>query len=160
LSGSDRWFVVNVADAAATESERFGISTRFGEPAGRFPEFGINLRLLQPGQPCALYHRENAQEAYLVLSGECTLIVDDEERPLRKGDFVHLPAGTDHILIGAGDAPSSVLMVGTLKDPPEPFYPRSEAAARYGASAEQDTSDPKQAYGPNPIKPAELGLPW
>jgi uncharacterized cupin superfamily protein len=60
---------------------------------GTFPEFGINVRVLQPGQPAAMYHREGAQEAFLALSGECVVIVEEEERPMRKGDFLHLPPG-------------------------------------------------------------------
>ena len=158
---SEGWFVVNVADARATHSERFGSSCRFEHPPEiAFPQFGINVRLLQPGQPCALYHREDAQEAYLVLSGECTLIIEDEERPLRKGDFVHMPAGTDHVLIGAGDGPSSVLMAGAKKGDKDLFYPRNERAARYGGSAERETGDPAAAYGPNELRPTRLGLPW
>ena len=154
------WFVVNVADAAAANSARFGSSARFEDPAEPFPEFGINVRVLEPGQPASLYHSENAQEAFLVLSGECLLIVEDEERPLRRGDFAHLPAGTAHVLVGAGAGPSSVLMVGTRKDPEELHYPVNGRAARYGASAERETRDEAEAYGSNPLTPAELGLPW
>jgi quercetin dioxygenase-like cupin family protein len=33
----------------------------------------------------AMYHRENGQEAFLVLAGSCVLIVEDEERPLKRG---------------------------------------------------------------------------
>jgi uncharacterized cupin superfamily protein len=159
---TEGWFVVNVADARATESQRFGSSARFEHPPEiEFPELAINVRLLQPGQPSSLYHREGVQEAFVVLSGECLLIIEDEERPLSKGDFVHMPAGTAHVLVGAGDGPSSVLMVGPRKHPEQAIhYPRNERAARYGASAERDTPDPREAYGENPLRPAELGLPW
>jgi uncharacterized cupin superfamily protein len=160
VSAGPGWFVVNVADAAATRSERFGSSARFEDRDDPFPEFGINVRVLDPGQPASLYHSENAQEAFLVLSGECLLIVADEERELRKGDFVHLPAGTPHVLIGAGTGPSSVLMVGTRKDPEELHYPVDERAARYGASAERETTDEAEAYGDNPLRPVDLGLPF
>ena len=155
------WFVVSVADAAATVSERFGASARFeGDGPARFPEFGINVRLIDPGQPASLYHRENAQEAFLVLGGECLLIVEEQERTLRKGDFVHLPAGTAHVLVGAGDGPSSVLMVGARPDPEELLYEVSGTAARFGASAARETSDEDEAYGENPLRAANLGLPW
>lgn len=161
VPSGEGWFVVNVAEAAATASERFGASARFeGEGSARFPEFGINVRLVEPGQPASLYHRENAQEAFLVLSGECLLIAERQERPLRRGDFVHLPAGTAHVLVGAGDGPASVLMVGTRKDPEELLYEVSEAAARFGASVERETSDEERAYGENPLRPTGLGLPW
>ena len=155
------WFVVNVADAKATRSERFGSSARFEDRENApFPEFAINVRVLDPGQPASLYHAEDAQEAFLVLSGECLLIVEDEERPLRKGDFVHLPPGVPHVLVGAGDGPSSVLMVGARKGGHHVVYPVNERAARYGASAERETSVPREAYGRNELRPTDLGLPW
>jgi uncharacterized cupin superfamily protein len=162
VPAGEGWFVVNVADAKAIQSDRFGSSARFEDRRGApFAEFGINVRVLEPGQPSALYHRENAQEAFLVLSGECVLVVEEEERPLRKGDFVHLPEGTAHVLVGAGDGPSSVLMVGTRKEPEELLYPVSETAAKYAASAERETSDESEAYGPdNELRPTNLGLPW
>jgi len=71
---SDGWFVVNVADAAGMHTDRFGDACRFEVAAARFPEFGINVRVLQPGQPNCLYHRESSQEAFLVLSGECIAV--------------------------------------------------------------------------------------
>jgi uncharacterized cupin superfamily protein len=160
--GGDGWFVVNVADAHATHSDRFGTSARFEDrPQAEFPEFGINVRILQPGQPASLYHRENAQEVFLVLSGECVAIVEDEERPLKKGDLLYMPSGTAHVLIGAGDGPSAVLMVGTRKDPEELLYPVSEPAARHGASAERETPSEEEAYGDTRRpQPTSLGLPW
>lgn len=161
VPASEGWFVVNVADAKAIHSDRFGSSCRFEDRReAPFAEFGINVRVLEPGQPSALYHRENAQEAFLVLSGECVLVVEDEERPLRKGDFVHLPYGTAHVLVGAGDGPSSVLMVGTRADPEELLYPVSGTAAKHAASAERETADEREAYGHNELRPTRLGLPW
>lgn len=158
----DGWFVVNVEDAHATHSNRFGTSSRFEDrPSAEFPEFGFNVRVLQPGQPASLYHRENAQEVFLVLSGECVAVVEDEERPLRRGDLVYMPPGTAHVLVGAGDGPSSVLMAGTRKAPEELLYPVSEVAARYGASAERETPSEAEAYGDSrDPRPVELRLPW
>jgi uncharacterized cupin superfamily protein len=158
----DGWFVVNVAEARALHSDRFGSSVAFEHrPDVEFPEFGINVRLLQPGQPASLYHRENAQEVFLVLSGECVAIVEDGERPLRKGDLLYMPAGTAHVLVGAGDGPSSVLMVGTRMDPEELLYPVSESAAKYGASAERETASPEQAYGDTRRpRPSSLDVSW
>jgi hypothetical protein len=34
-----------------------------------FRQLGINLTVLEPGQPNGLYHSESRQEAFLVLSG-------------------------------------------------------------------------------------------
>jgi uncharacterized cupin superfamily protein len=158
----DGWFVVNIADAHATHSERFGSSARFDlPPDAAFPEFAVNVRVLEPGQPASLYHRENAQEAFLVLSGECIAIVEEQERPLRRGDFVHMPPGTAHVLVGGGSGPCAVLMVGTRKDPEELLYPVSAAGARHGASAGNETASEDEAYGAMPAPRAvSLGLPW
>jgi uncharacterized cupin superfamily protein len=141
----DGWFVVNVAEARALHTERFGDGCRF-EGDSRFPEFGINVRVLQPGQPASLYHREDAQEAFLVLSGECLAIIEEHERRLRAGDFVHMPAGVAHVFVGVGDGPCAILMAGARKAEREMFYPVSEVAARYGASVERETDSPEEAY--------------
>ena len=59
-----------------------------------------------------MYHWEADQEDFLVLAGEALLIVEGEERPLRRWDFVHCPAGTRHVIVGAGDGPCVVVAVG------------------------------------------------
>jgi uncharacterized cupin superfamily protein len=157
----DGWFVVNVADAQGTRSERFGAACRFESDGARFPEFAINVRVLEPGQPNCLYHREGSQEAFLVLSGECVAIVEENERPLRKGDFLYAPPGTAHVFVGAGDRPCSILMVGARHGTPEVLYPVSEAAARHGASVEEETSDVQTAYGASLRRePGRIGLAW
>jgi hypothetical protein len=92
-----------------------------------------------------------------VLSGECRLLVDGEERLLRPWDFFHCPAGTEHVFVGAGDGPCVVLMAGVRSADEELLYPVSELAERYGASAEEETPDPKQAYAP--FERAQRGRP-
>ena len=106
------WFVVNVAELAARRNERMGITCSPEPDDARFPEFGFHLRVLEPGQFNARYHRENDQEAFLVLSGECVLIVEGEQRLLRSGDFFHSPPLTGHTFVGAGKGPCTIAMVG------------------------------------------------
>jgi mannose-6-phosphate isomerase-like protein (cupin superfamily) len=106
------WFVLNVADAPALGNEVCGAWAAFEDPEAPFPDFGINVHVLQPGQPNAKYHSESVQEDFLVLSGECVAIIEGEERPLRAWDLVHCPAGTEHVFVGAGDRPCAILMVG------------------------------------------------
>jgi uncharacterized cupin superfamily protein len=157
----DGWFVVNIAEAQAVKTDKLGEAVLFEDRTShRFPEFGINVHVLRPGQPNAMYHRENAQEAFLVLSGECVAIVDDEEHRLRRGDFLYTPPGTDHVLVGAGDGPCAILMVGTRKDPEEVVYPVSAVAAEYGASVPEETSDATRAYEGLRPEYGTLGLPW
>ncbi len=137
------WFVVNVRDAEWWTSQTFGSGCAFESRDAWFSEFGINVSVLEPGSSNCLYHSESQQEAFLVLSGECKLLVDGEERPLRAWDFVHCPAGTEHVFVGAGEAPCVVLMVGARSQDEKLHYPVSELAAGYGASADEATSDPK-----------------
>jgi uncharacterized cupin superfamily protein len=140
------WFVVNAKEARWFEHEKFGSGTSFeGDP--EFKQLGINIGVLGPGQPLCLYHRETAQEDFLVLFGECLLLVEGEERPLKQWDFVHCPPGTDHVFLGAGEGPCAILAVGDRAHQ-ELVYPASELAGRYGASAERETPNPKEAYAP------------
>jgi uncharacterized cupin superfamily protein len=145
---AEGWFVVNVRDAWWFTSER-GSGTVFEGPeqAGFpfFPQLGFRIIVLEPGKPNGLYHSENQQEAFLVLFGECTLLVDGEERILRAWDFFHCPAGTEHIFVGAGDDPCALVMAGA-RDNEQLHYPVSELAAQYGASAKKSTNDPSEAY--------------
>jgi uncharacterized cupin superfamily protein len=157
----DGWFIVNIADSQGLRAEGLGSGAMFEASIGDFPQFGINVRVLEPGQPASMYHREDRQEAFLVLDGECTMVVEDEERPVRKGDFIHLPAGTAHVIVGAGDGPSSVLMVGARTASPEIEWPASDTAARYGASVEEDTTDGAVANAGLRIEKTTLGsVPW
>ena len=142
------WFVVNVRDAEWWVSKTFGSGCGFENEQAEFPQLGINISILEPGKSNCLYHSEATQEDFLVLTGECKLLVDGEERELKAWDFVHCPAGVEHVFVGVGDAPCVVLMVGARVQPEELLYPKSELAARYGASAEETTPDPKQAYAP------------
>jgi uncharacterized cupin superfamily protein len=154
---SEGWFVVNVRDARWARSPAFGWACPFEGQEAWFRQFGINLRVLEPGQPNCLYHRESQQEDFLVLAGECLLLVEGQERPLRAWDFVHCPANTDHVFVGSGDGPCVILMAGARSEDEELFYPESELAARYGASAEKATASPEEAYAPFPER--ELARP-
>ena len=60
------WFVLNAREARWLTGD-FGAYTRF-EGEERFPHLGINIGVLQPGQPACYYHGEEDQEDFLVLS--------------------------------------------------------------------------------------------
>jgi uncharacterized cupin superfamily protein len=141
------WFVLNTKDARWRTSEEFGRYTRWeGDGDARFKELGININVLEPGQPACMYHGEDAQEDFLVLAGEGTLIVEGEERPLLPWDFVHCPAWTRHVIVATGSEPIVVLAVGARNGRTGLIYPRDEIALKHGAGAEQDTSDGAEAY--------------
>jgi uncharacterized cupin superfamily protein len=128
-----------------------------------FEQLGFRLAVLEPGQT-GLYHAEENQEAFLVLSGECRLLVEEQERPLRTWDFFHCPAWTEHAFVGAGEGPCVLLMTGA-RSTPGVRYPASELAARYGASVAEETTDPDEAYADvEPFRrerpPSWPRLPW
>ena len=143
------WFVVNAREARWFENEAFGRYTRFQGDVP-FPELGINIGVAQPGQPACMYHGEDAQEGFLVLAGECLLLVEGEERLLKTWDYFHCPAWTEHVFVGAGDGPCVVLAVGARKPDSSVVYPASEVADRHGAGVPETTKSGKEAYAPYP----------
>jgi uncharacterized cupin superfamily protein len=156
------WFVVNVRDAQWLTSENgelrpSGSECTFESAKNEFRQYGVRLHVLEPGEPNGLYHRENQQEDFLVLSGECLLLVEGEERRLGPWDFVHSPPDTEHIFVGAGDGPCVIFMVGGRSEEWKVVYPVSELAARYGASAAKETPDPDEAYVG--FEPSRIGRP-
>jgi uncharacterized cupin superfamily protein len=135
------WFVVNLSGAAGMRNERSGIWTDLEPGDARFEDYGINVHVVQPGQPNAMYHGEDAQEDFLVLYGECIAVIEEQEHHLRAWDLVHCPRGTRHTFVGAGDGPCAILMVGARRGQ-RAEYPPSEVAGRHGAAA----ADPDEPY--------------
>ena len=138
------WFVRNVRELQWQENE-LGATAEFDRPE-HFDEFGINLTSLAPGQAMTMYHRESYQEGFLVLRGECLLIVEGAEVPLSQWDYVHSPRGTTHAIVGAGRSRSLVLAVGGRVGLDEITYAVDPAALRHGAGVEVETHVPKEAY--------------
>src|SRR6266536_2546465 len=151
------WFVLNAREARWYHTEGRSAICKFeGEFEGEqdFLQLGINLSVLGPGEFMAMYHWEADQEDFVVLAGEALLIVEGEERPLRQWDFVHCPAGTNHVIVGAGDGPCIVFGVcarehhtvrlpnGTLEGVADwGAYTADETALRRGAAVEEETTD-------------------
>ena len=156
----DGWFVVNVREAAWVHNDVLGSACVIeGEPM--FPQLGYTIGVLQPGQAGGRYHREANQEDFLVLAGECIVVIEEQERPLKAWDFVHCPPHTLHGFVGAGDGPCVIFMSGSRYHPHTAVYPRNELALRHGAGVEQDTTDPKEAYARVPRrKPAPYREGW
>ena len=73
------WFVVNAREGVWIHNEKFGAGVTF-EGTPDFPHCGINIQVMWPGQPNCYYHAEEGQEDFLILSGECLLLVEGEER--------------------------------------------------------------------------------
>jgi uncharacterized cupin superfamily protein len=164
---TDGWFVVSIPDAAWVTNEVLGDACILEGDDAPFPDVGFTLAVLQPGQSGGRYHREANQEDFLVLAGECVLLIEEEERPLKAWDFVHCPPNTAHAFVGAGYGPCVIFMTGARKGWPErgTVYLRSELALRHGAGVEEETTSSAQAYAPfpkwTPGPPDSWnGLPW
>jgi uncharacterized cupin superfamily protein len=143
------WFIVNARDAAWHHNDRFGAAVTF-EGTPYFPHYGINVRVLWPGQPNGYYHDEDGQEDFLVLSGEGLLLVEGEERPLKAWDFVHFPPGAEHILVGSGDGPCVFLAVGARNAGEGIRYPVSDVALRHQAGVSEPATSGEAAYAGEP----------
>jgi uncharacterized cupin superfamily protein len=151
VPGAEGWFVLNAHDACWWWDGGSGCSEFEGKH--EFQQVGSFLRVLSPGSPMGLYHRELDQEGFLVLSGEALLVVEGEERPLRQWDFFHCPPGTEHVIIGAGEGPCVVLAVGSREHQwgdDWGAYTVNETALRHGAGVSDETSDRDKAYAGAP----------
>jgi uncharacterized cupin superfamily protein len=163
VPGGEGWFVLNAREARWRHREGRGKSLPFEGPLD-FPQVGIALFVLGPGEPIGIYHWESNQEDFLVLSGEALLLVEGEERPLKQWDFVHCPAYTKHIIVGAGSGLCAVLAVGAREHQAGADwggYAVDEVAARHGAGVERETTDAEKAYArfPEPV-PTRYGEGW
>jgi uncharacterized cupin superfamily protein len=165
VPAGEGWFVLNAREARWYDRPGRGLRCGFeGEP--EFPQVGVSLYVLAPGEPIGMYHWEADQEDFLVLDGEALLVVEGEERPLRRWDLVHCPAGTRHIIAGAGDRPCTVLGLGARERSTGPGwggYDVDEVALRHGVGVEQATVHPREAYArfpePEPTPYPDGSLP-
>jgi uncharacterized cupin superfamily protein len=143
----DEWFVVNALDPAARWVERPGFGKRaLLEPeGGRFPQIGVHLSVIGPGDHSTLYHAEEAQEDFLVLRGSCTAIVEEQEARVKAWDLIHCPPRTRHVFVNESTEPCVLLMIGA-RTGGGIHYPVSEAALRHGAGVAIEARSAEDAY--------------
>jgi uncharacterized cupin superfamily protein len=170
LPGGEGWFILNAREAEWRVWHGRGKWPRFEGAGAMFPQLGLGLTVLEPGEPLSMYHWESDQEDFLVLHGEALAIVEGQERPLRKWDFLHCPAGTKHSIVGAGNGSCVVFAVGARERtmhrtaggqlaPTQDWggYPVDEVALRNRAGVEQETSDKATA---NPTFPERVSTSY
>jgi quercetin dioxygenase-like cupin family protein len=144
------WFILNLAEMGWETVPGGGTWCVFEAPDAPSETLGIGVHILPPGETPGFYHWESDQEGFLVLTGECLLVVEGQERRMGPWDYFHCPPGTAHITIGAGDEPCAILMVGTRSPDHTGHYPAEPAAARYGAAVAKATDSPREAYVERP----------
>ena len=146
LPAGEGWFVLNIRDARWFDgNELGGLYTSFESETARFAQLGFGIGILRPGEANALYHGEDAQEDFLVLAGECLLLIEGEERHLQAWDFVHCPNWTEHIFVGR-DGPCLVLAVGARREGRGLRFPVNELALKHNAGVREETSDSRESY--------------
>ena len=159
LKPRDGWFVLNAREAQWRVWPGMAKWPRLEGAKAIFPQLGVGLTVLEPGEPMAMYHWETDQEDFLVLAGEAIAIVEGQERPLRQWDLLHCPPGTNHVIVGAGDGPCVVFAVGARERHTQRnadgeiegrddwgAYTVDEAARRYGACVDEETNKGDAAY--------------
>jgi uncharacterized cupin superfamily protein len=157
------WFVVNLTQATTVQSPVFGTRVNFEPERGFFPHVGFKLHILAPGQPNCYYHRETSQEGCLVLSGQCTALIEGQTIGLDRGDFVYLGPGTTHVFVGSGDRECVLALFGARQPLPKISYPVSGDARALGAGVDVETDDPRTAYAQLPgwqPSPPPPEIPW
>jgi uncharacterized cupin superfamily protein len=118
---------VDEAECQTSERENHRFSwRRLGRSAGA-RRTGLNHIALEPGQMAAPPHCHSAEEElFVVLEGDGTLLVGDEEVPVRPGHVVARPAGTGvaHAFT-AGESGLTLLAYGPREPNDICYYPRS-----------------------------------
>lgn len=149
---TERWFVVNATEKPWEAAPGWGRFVTFDSRDAPFPDYGINIHVLEPGERSTMYHGEAAQEGFLVLSGSPTLIVEGEERVLKAWDYVHCPAWTRHAFANASGEPCAILMTGArgATEEPDCVYAVEPLAQKHGAGVAEETSDGDVAYAEMP----------
>ncbi len=151
VPASAGWFVMNARDArwfhrpGRGDSVPLTGSAEF-EAETYFPMLGMSIQVLPAGEPNGTYHWETEQEDFLVLAGECLLVIEGEERRLRPWDFVHCPPWTEHVFVGAGSGPCVFVAVGARGPDAEVRYTVVDAARKYDACVPVETSSQDEAY--------------
>jgi uncharacterized cupin superfamily protein len=153
VPAGEGWFVVNARDARWVRRDGRGHNVPLTgwtelEAETYFPQLGLNITVLSPGEPVGMYHWEADQEDFLVVAGEALLLIEGEERPLRQWDFVHCPPRTEHIIVGAGEGPCVVVCVSSREHQTGDWgaYTVADVALRHGVGVEQETTDADAAY--------------
>ena len=154
------WFVLNVGEASWSRNVHAGVWSELEAEDARFDGFGAGVHVIEPGQANGRYHAESVQEGFLVLSGECIAIVEGEERRMRQWDYLHCPPGTSHILVGAGNEPCAIFMIGVRSPDATIQYSVNELASKYDASPPHDTDKPSEAYADQERAYSPVRAPW
>jgi uncharacterized cupin superfamily protein len=131
--------IVSLADALLREANTgdvVRVRREFGDALGARVS-GLGLLIIAPGSLAYPPHCHSAEEElFVVLDGEGTLQLGDDEHAVRAGSVVARPPGTGVAhAFRAGDGPLSVLAYGTREPNDIAYYPRSGKVSLRGINA-------------------------
>jgi uncharacterized cupin superfamily protein len=88
---------------------------------------GLNIDIVWPNrQNCPLHCHSAEEELFVVLDGEGTLLLGDDEIPVRRGHVIARPPGTRVAhAFRAGDEELKLLVYGTREPNDIAYYPKS-----------------------------------
>jgi uncharacterized cupin superfamily protein len=130
---------ISVHDVPWTE-EGPGSGTRFGGRSRHLTyaavgaEYHVGMLIESPAPGRRLWPRHYhmvEEEQVLVLEGEVTLLLGDEQHRMKPGDYVCSPAGqkTGHSFLNSGTGPCSYLVIGERSPHDVCVYPDSNKIA-------------------------------
>lgn len=141
--------ITNIQGAEYEEGE----STR-GEPAWRYLDLsgshlGVRIEEISPGGTSSFHHYHTTEEEHvLVLNGQASLFLGEEQAPLAEGDHLCFPAGEPmaHHIENTSDTPFRFLVFGERKQDDVVFYPDA------GVMLVKSADGPKQyTYRERPV---------
>jgi uncharacterized cupin superfamily protein len=154
------WFVLNLREASWISLAPGGGTFVAFEAEGVPQQIGVGVHVLWPGDAPGRYHAESDQEGFFVLSGECVLVVEGEERRLKQWDYFHCPPGTAHITVGASEEPCAIFMLGARTPGHLTDYLPEPLAAEHGAAVAERTDSPREAYADLDRVFTPVKAPW
>ncbi len=68
--------------------------------------------IVAPGGSSAIVSYPAEEQMYFIVDGRGTLSYGDEKAPVKKNDFMYLPAGIRHGVVNTSDAPLRLMVMG------------------------------------------------
>jgi mannose-6-phosphate isomerase-like protein (cupin superfamily) len=74
--------------------------------------FGMNMVDIAPGERIPEHDEtgRDQEEVFIALSGDATMVIDDEEHPLREGSFARIDTHVKRTVANTGSEPIRVLI--------------------------------------------------
>jgi uncharacterized cupin superfamily protein len=128
--------IVNVDEVEPLEwgsRDMGGLERRLGAAAGSV-RTGLNHEVISPGKLNTTPHCHSAEEEiFVMLEGSGTLLLGEDEHPVRRGQVISRPPGTGKAhAFRADDEQLTLLSYGTREPNDIAYYPRSRILALRG----------------------------